>query len=108
MAATDVFHAIADPTRRQMLDLLAQGEASVTRIVGAFDISQPSISGHLQILREVGLVAVRRDGRQRLYRLSPQPLRDVADWVAHYDKFWDEKLDKLGQHLEKRRAQKPS
>jgi DNA-binding transcriptional ArsR family regulator len=107
-ASTDVFHAVADATRRRMIDLLSKGETSVSAIVEHFDISQPSISEHLRILREAGLVAVRQLGRQRLYRIQPEPLRDVADWVAHYEKFWDEKFDALGKHLEKRHGKKSS
>jgi DNA-binding transcriptional ArsR family regulator len=107
-ASADVFHAIADGTRRRMIDLLSQGEAPVSAIVERFEISQPSISEHLRILREAGLVAVRQFGRQRLYRIQAKPLQDIANWVAHYEKFWDEKLDALGKHLEKQHGKKSS
>jgi DNA-binding transcriptional ArsR family regulator len=107
-ASADVFHAIADGTRRRMIDVLSQGEASVSEIVERFEISQPSISEHLRILREAGLVTVRQLGRQRLYRIQAEPLRDVSDWIGHYEKFWDEKFEALGKHLEKRHGKKSS
>ena len=99
-AAADVFHAIADPTRRGLLDGLLAGEASVGQLAAAFDVSLPAISQHLRVLREVGLVAERRVGRERRYRVQPEPLRAVVDWVQHFERFWNEKLDALGRHLE--------
>lgn len=93
------FRALADPTRRALLDLLVDGERSVSDLVGRFVVSQPAISQHLGLLREAGLVAERRSGRQRLYRLQAGPLADVYDWVGHYRRFWDERLAALGDHL---------
>jgi len=99
MAASQVFAAISDPTRRELLDLLAEREYAVNDLVSRFEVSQPAVSHHLRILREAGLVKKRQAGRQRLYRLEARPLREVYDWVAHYERFWTEKLDALGEHL---------
>ncbi|HKD00818.1 MAG TPA: metalloregulator ArsR/SmtB family transcription factor [Terriglobales bacterium] len=96
---SQVFAAISDPTRRELLDLLAEREYAVNDLVSRFEVSQPAVSHHLRILREAGLVKKRRAGRQRLYRLKARPLREVYDWVAHYERFWTEKLDALGEHL---------
>ena len=98
-AASDVFHAIADDTRRALLDRLSGGEEAATSLSEAFRISQPAVSQHLKVLRNAGLVAERREGRFRLYRLQPEPLREVSDWVAHYEKFWKTKLAALGELL---------
>lgn len=100
-ADADVFSAIADPTRRRMLDLLAEGERAVSDLVAAFSLTQPSISDHLRVLREVGLVRVRREGRRRLYQLNPGKLKELADWVATYSRFWDKRLDALGSYLDR-------
>ena len=94
-----VFEAVSEPTRRAMLDLLAAGERSVGELVDRFDVTQPAISHHLRILREAGLVKTRRAGRQRFYRLQARPLRQIHDWVAHYERFWTVKLNALGEHL---------
>lgn len=110
-AASDVFHAIADVTRRALLDRLRGGEEAATSLSEAFHISQPAVSQHLKVLRHAGLVSERRDGRFRLYRLQPEPLREVADWVAHYEQFWGMKLAALGQLLsrvERNRASRGS
>ena len=97
---TDVFRAIADPTRRGILDGLLAGEASVGTLARAFDISLPAVSQHLRVLREVGLVTEERVGRERRYRIRPAPLREVVDWVAQYERFWEGRLDALGRYLE--------
>jgi DNA-binding transcriptional ArsR family regulator len=94
-----VFEAVSEPTRRAMLDLLAAGERSVNELVDRFDVTQPAISHHLRILREAGLVKTRKAGRQRLYCLEARPLRRIHDWVAHYERFWTDKLDALGKYL---------
>jgi len=99
-ATGDVFRAIADATRREILVALGQGPRSVTDICGDFRISQPSISAHLEVLRDVGLVRVRPEGRRRLYSLNPEPLREVADWIAFFEGFWKQRLKKLGQALD--------
>ncbi len=99
-ASTDIFQAIADPTRRALLDRLRDGEQPVKQLAEPFNMSLPAISQHLQILCEAGLVQVRKAGRQRLYRLNPEPLKEVSDWITHYEQFWQEKLDALGKYLE--------
>ncbi|MUL37227.1 ArsR/SmtB family transcription factor [Gloeocapsopsis dulcis] len=96
----DIFQAIADPTRRAILDRLRSGEQPVKQLAEPFAMSLPAISQHLQILCEVGLVTQRRVGRQRIYQLNPEPLQQVKNWVSHYEQFWQEKLDNLGEYLE--------
>jgi DNA-binding transcriptional ArsR family regulator len=95
----DVFHAIADPTRRHLLDLLADGDQPVNYLAERFSMSRPAVSQHLRILRNSGLVTVRRKGREQRYRLRARRLRMVNDWVADYQRFWNEKLRMLGEHL---------
>lgn len=84
----DVFKAIADPSRRQMLDMLTAKELTVSDLMAPFTMSQPAVSKHLRVLREAGLVRETKVGRHRFYRLQPQPLLDVARWLAHYESFW--------------------
>lgn len=96
----DVFGAIADPTRRALLDRLRAGEQPVKQLAEPFAMSLPAISQHLQVLCQADLVQMRKAGRQRLYRLNPEPLKQVFDWIAHYEQFWQEKLDDLGTYLE--------
>lgn len=103
-ADADIFNALADPTRRRILDLLGQGERTVGELAGEFDVSQPAVSQHLRVLREAGLVHWERAGRSRRYSLNPTPLKDVYDWVAFFGRFWDEKLTALGRYLEKRKS----
>ncbi len=98
--SASVFTAIADPTRRAILDLLRQGEQPVKQIARPFSMSLPAVSQHLSVLCEAGLVIQRKEGRQRFYRLNPEPLKQVSDWVNHYEQFWQEKLDVLGDYLE--------
>ncbi len=100
-ATEDVFSAIAHPLRRRLLDLLAEGEQPVNRLAMPFEVSRPAVSQHLRVLLEVGLVSERRSGRERRYRLHPDRLRDVRDWLATYDRFWQERLTALGAHLDK-------
>jgi DNA-binding transcriptional ArsR family regulator len=99
-ATKDVFHAIADPTRRRILDLLGSGEQPVSDLAHQFDVTLSAISQHLGILREVGLIEARQAGRERLYRLNATALKEVSDWVGHYERFWRERLAALGDHLE--------
>lgn len=99
-ASANVFQAIADPTRRSLLDQLRQGEQPVKQLAEPFDMSLPAISQHLSVLCEAGLVTQRKVGRQRFYQLSPEPLKEVADWIADYEIFWQNKLDALGDYLE--------
>jgi DNA-binding transcriptional ArsR family regulator len=109
-ASADVFHAIADPTRRRILELLARGERTVSQLVRAFRISQPSVSEHLRVLRESGLARARPVGRMRVYGLDARRLREVAEWVAVFDRFWEERLESLGQFLRRKhgtRSERP-
>jgi len=99
-ADIDAFTAIAHPARRQILDLLAVEESSVVELARPFKMSRPAVSQHLRILLDVGLVEVRRAGREQRYRLRAERLMAVYDWVAHYTRFWEEKLDNLGKYLE--------
>jgi len=99
MSSGAVFEAVAEPTRRAVLDLLSRQERSVSDLVDRFNLTQPAISHHLRILRQAGLVRFRQQGRQRWYRLHGRPLREIYDWVAHYERFWTDKLDALGDHL---------
>lgn len=95
----DVYAAIADPTRREILRLLSGAEFAVTDLASHFPITRPAISQHLGILREANLVAYRREGRTRYYRTLVEPLHEVIDWLAYFDVFWDTKLTALGRHL---------
>jgi DNA-binding transcriptional ArsR family regulator len=97
------FRAIADPTRRAVLDLLSERERKVNDLVARFRMTQPAMSQHLRVLRQAGLVTHRRAGRERIYRIRPDPLRPVADWVGPYERFWKRKLRALGEFLERER-----
>jgi DNA-binding transcriptional ArsR family regulator len=96
-----VFRALADPTRRAMLDDLQRSERSVNELAMPFAMSQAAVSQHLRVLSDAGLVSARREGKYRVYRLQPGPLREVFDWLAHYQQFWTEKLDALGNLLDR-------
>lgn len=98
-ATVDPFQAVADPTRRAILALVAKRERSVTELVGHFDITQPAISQHLKILRASGIVQVRKDGRQRLYRVDFARLKRIRDWIGQFEDYWDTKLDALEHYL---------
>jgi DNA-binding transcriptional ArsR family regulator len=97
---TDVYTAIADPTRRRILDLLAQAEQSVTELAAPFEMSRPAVSQHLRVLREAGLVSEHRSGRQRIYQLEPAGLREVDLWLASYQRFWRNRFAALGEYLD--------
>ena len=99
-SSRDVFAAVGDPTRRRLLDLLSRGELPVRRIAAPFAMTRPAISQHLGILLRARLVEVRRDGRERYYRLHASPLRRIHDWVRHYERFWKGKLTALGDFLD--------
>ena|SRR5581483_9321003 len=92
---TDAFNAVAEPRRRQLLDLLAAGEAPVSDLVDRLGVAQPVVSKHLRVLREVGLVRVREDGRQRMYSVDPEPLRPIHEWLQSYAELWSQRLDLL-------------
>lgn len=91
----DVFQAIADPTRREIIDLLAGKALPINEVAEKFDISRPAISKHIKILNECGLVVIHQEGRQRFCRADPRKLQEVLEWVARYRKFWSDKLDTL-------------
>ena len=91
----DAFNAVAEPRRRQILDLLAGGERPVNDLVGLLGLAQPQVSKHLRVLREVGAVDVREEGRQRLYSLNGQALKPIHDWVKGYERIWTERFDEL-------------
>lgn len=99
-ADDDVFRAVADATRRRIVDRLADGAASVTTLVEATELSQSAVSQHLAVLRRVGLVHAHRDGRHRIYHLDPAPLAEVHRWVTRYERFWDARLERLGRWLD--------
>ncbi len=103
----DVFLAIADPTRRRLLELLTTGERPVNQLAESFAMSRPAVSQHLRILQDAGLVASRRIGREHHYRLTPEPLGQVRGWLQQYDAFWRHKLHALGAFLEDT-TEKPS
>ena len=96
---TDAFNAVAEPRRRQILDLLATGELPVNDLVARLGLAQPQVSKHLRVLRQVGLVDVRDDGRQRVYRLNGQPLKPIHDWVRRYERSWSQRFDLLDEVL---------
>ena len=92
---TDAFNAVAEPRRRQIVDVLARGERPVNDLVAQLGVGQPQVSKHLRVLREVGVVEVRADGRRRLYRLNGQALKPIHDWVRAYERTWSERFDQL-------------
>ena len=96
---SDVFNAIAEADRREILDALIAGEKAVGTIVTELSMSQPQVSKHLRVLSEVGLVGSRAEGRHRLYRLEPARLRPLHDWLARYEQIWNERLDRVDDYL---------
>jgi DNA-binding transcriptional ArsR family regulator len=98
--APTAFAVLAEPTRRDILDLLRDGERPVGELVRDLRMSQPAVSKHLRVLRDAGLVEVRADAQRRLYRLSPAPLAEIDEWLAPYRSLWGRSLDRLGDHLE--------
>jgi DNA-binding transcriptional ArsR family regulator len=96
----DTFNAVAEPRRREILDLLAIGERAVNELVDALALTQPQVSKHLRVLREVGAVDVIQDGRRRVYRLNGQALKPIHDWVKRYDQTWSERFEALDDVLE--------
>jgi DNA-binding transcriptional ArsR family regulator len=97
--AHDVFTAISDASRREILDTLRDGEKPVGVIVDTLEISQPQVSKHLRVLSEVGLVRCRADGRRRLYRLEPECLRPLREWLVEYERAWHERMDRVDEYL---------
>lgn len=99
---SDVFGAISHPARRRMLDLLLESDRSVNTIAEQFQMSRPAVSQHLRILLEVGLVTEQRHGRERRYHLVPDGLGPVREWMAQYERFWDDRLQRLQKLLSKK------
>lgn len=97
----EVFEAVADPTRREILALLRDRERSAGEVAEAFPVSRPAISRHLRVLRECGLVAWRDEGQRRIYRLQAGPLSEVDDWLEGYREFWADRLDALQRQVER-------
>ena len=95
-----VFDVVAEPNRRRILEILRGGEASVGELVGALDISQPAVSKHLRVLRDAGVVEARVDANRRLYRLRPEGLRELDEWLVPYRAMWERRLDRLGDRLD--------
>jgi DNA-binding transcriptional ArsR family regulator len=98
-APADRFAALADPTRRQLLERLAAGDQTVTELMAGLDMSQAAVSAHLRVLREAGLVEARPDGRRRRYRLRPAGLTELRDWLEELERFWQDRLAALGGYL---------
>ena len=105
---TDPFNAVAEPRRRQILDLLADGEQPVNDLVARLRLAQPQVSKHLRVLRQVGLVRVHERGRQRLYRLNGRRLKPIHDWVKHYERTWARRFDVMEEVLDELKAQEQS
>jgi DNA-binding transcriptional ArsR family regulator len=102
----DAFNAVAEPRRRQILDVLAGGEQAVNDLVRVLGLNQPQVSKHLRVLREVGAVDVRENGRQRLYRLNGQALKPIHDWVKSYEQSWTARFEQLDAVLEELKEEK--
>jgi DNA-binding transcriptional ArsR family regulator len=100
LAALEV---LAEPRRRAILDALREGEQPVGMLVGQLGLSQPAVSKHLRVLRDAGLVHARVDAQRRLYRIRPEPLEDLDEWLASYRQLWATRLDRLEDHLDRRR-----
>ena len=105
---TDAFQALADPTRRRIVESLRNGERQVGDIVKQSGIHQSGVSRHLRILSDAGFVAMRPDGQRRLYSLRPEPFRELQRWLTQYRGLWEARLDRFGAALEKRRGRKKS
>ena len=105
---SSTFAALADPTRRAILARLVIGEASVTQLAEPFDMSMPAISKHLKVLERAGLIARGRQAQWRPCRIEAKPLKQAADWISHYERFWTESLDRLDDYLNKLKVQKSS
>ena len=101
----NALEALADPTRRRIVELLADGERSAGEIASHFDAARPGVSRHLRVLREHGLVQTRADGQRRLYSLDPAPLEELDAWLARYRRFWTNRLDALDTEIRRRRRE---
>jgi DNA-binding transcriptional ArsR family regulator len=103
MATITTLQMLAEPSRQAILDLLRDGELPVGELVAQLNMSQPAVSKHLRVLKEAGMVDVRADAQRRLYRIRPEPLAELDDWLASYRKLWTTRLDRLEEHLDRRR-----
>lgn len=99
---TDVFNAIAEPRRRQIIDALGHGAHAVGELVSSLQMGQPTVSKHLGVLRKVGVVSVSRQGKRRLYQLNPRALKPVGDWVKTYERFWSNQFDRIKELAEQK------
>jgi len=104
MAGLAAFQVLAEPRRVAILDLLREGERPVGELVERLGLSQPTVSKHLRVLKDAGLVEVRADAQRRLYRIRPEPLVELDDWLAPYRRLWAGSLDRLEEHLDQRRT----
>ena len=104
MAMLTTLQVLAEPRRQAILDLLREGELPVGELVERLRMSQPAVSKHLRVLKDAGLVEVRADAQRRLYRIRPEPLAELDDWLASYRSLWSKSLDRLEDHLERRRS----
>ncbi|MDX9912057.1 MAG: metalloregulator ArsR/SmtB family transcription factor [Phycisphaerales bacterium] len=103
---TDAFNAVAEPRRRAIIDLLARnGPLAVGAIVAALSLPQPTVSKHLGVLREVGILSVERLGQQRVYRLQPEELKTMFDWLKQYEQFWTHQLDRIKERAERKQRE---
>ncbi len=103
MGTATTLRALAEPSRQAIFDLLRDGERPVGQLVGELSLSQPAVSKHLRLLKEAGLVEARVDGQRRVYRICPEPLAELDQWLAGYRDLWSHHLDRLEQHLDRRR-----
>jgi DNA-binding transcriptional ArsR family regulator len=101
---SDAWNAVAEPRRREILDYLALSERQVGQIVAALGVEQPSVSKHLRVLRDVGLVRVRRDGRRMLYRVNAEAIRPLHEWSGQFERLWRHQLDRIKERAERRSA----
>jgi DNA-binding transcriptional ArsR family regulator len=105
MAMLTTLQVLAEPSRQTILDLLRDGELPVGELVARLGMSQPAVSKHLRVLKDAGMVTARADAQRRLYRIRPEPLAELDEWLAPYRKFWNASLDRLEEHLDSRRTQ---
>jgi DNA-binding transcriptional ArsR family regulator len=104
---SDAFNAVAEPRRRQILDLLGAGERPVNDVVAFLGLGQPQVSKHLRVLRTVGLVSVRGSGRQRIYKLNAERLKPIHEWVRTFERFWGHQLDRIKERAERNASKLP-
>lgn len=104
--SADVFNAVAEPRRREILDFLSEGERPVNDVVSALRLDQPAVSKHLRVLRAVGLVHARRSGRQQLYRVNGDGIKPMYDWAKNFERFWDHQILQIKQRAERKAKQR--